>query len=142
MLIGSWRSSPGNPLTAVRRMTAESSPHVFSMTRRALDLLDSPRNDAYEAALAALRDDTQAWWADTLARDPDEFDRDFQSDDLETPQGWLQGLAIWPRTRVAGSLATQCTCDGHSYGPRTHATPARCHSCRRCGRLQPPHGKR
>ena len=40
------------------------------MTRRALDLLGSKRNDAYEAALAALREDTQAWWADVLARDP------------------------------------------------------------------------
>src|SRR5215475_8757812 len=37
-----------------------------AMTRRALDLLGSKRNDAYEAALAALRDDTQAWWSDTL----------------------------------------------------------------------------
>jgi hypothetical protein len=31
-----------------------------AMTRRALDLLNSTRNDAYEAALAALREDTQA----------------------------------------------------------------------------------
>ena len=44
------------------------------MTRRALKLLDSKRNDAYEAALAALREDTQAWWADMLARDPDEME--------------------------------------------------------------------
>jgi hypothetical protein len=43
------------------------------MTRRALDLLESKRNDAYEAALAALRDDTQGWWNDELAREPDEF---------------------------------------------------------------------
>ena len=41
-----------------------------AMTRRALDLLGSRRNDVYEAALAALREDTQAWWADALARDP------------------------------------------------------------------------
>ena len=47
-----------------------------AMTRRALDLLGSRRNDAYEAALAALREDTQAWWADMLARDPDELDED------------------------------------------------------------------
>jgi len=32
-----------------------------------------PANDAYEAALAALRDDKQTWWADTLACDPDEL---------------------------------------------------------------------
>ena len=46
-----------------------------AMTRRALDLLASRRNDRYEAALAALREDTQAWWADTLARDPDDLRR-------------------------------------------------------------------
>ena len=44
-----------------------------ALTRRALVLLGSKRNDAYEAALAALRDDTQAWWAETLAGDPDEL---------------------------------------------------------------------
>jgi hypothetical protein len=42
-------------------------------TRHALDLLNSRRNDAYEAALALLRSDTQAWWAEVLARDPDEL---------------------------------------------------------------------
>jgi hypothetical protein len=31
-------------------------------------------NDRYEAALAALREDTRDWWADCLARDPDEID--------------------------------------------------------------------
>ena len=41
-----------------------------AMTRRALDLLGSMRNDRYEAALAALREDTREWWADMLARDP------------------------------------------------------------------------
>ncbi len=45
-----------------------------AMTRRALDLLASRRNDRYEAALAALREDTQVWWADTLARDPEDLD--------------------------------------------------------------------
>jgi hypothetical protein len=44
-----------------------------AMTRRALELLGSKRNDAYEAALAALREDTQGWWADVLARNPDEM---------------------------------------------------------------------
>ena len=46
------------------------------MTRRALELLGSRRNDAYEAALAALREDTRHWWADMLARDPDELEED------------------------------------------------------------------
>jgi hypothetical protein len=30
------------------------------------------RNDAYEAALAALREDTRQWWEDVLAHDRDE----------------------------------------------------------------------
>ena len=47
-----------------------------AMTRRALDLLDSPRNDACEAALAALRQDTREWWEGFLTRDPDELDED------------------------------------------------------------------
>jgi hypothetical protein len=42
-----------------------------ALTRRALKLLSSKRNDAYEAALASLREDTQAWWADVLERNPD-----------------------------------------------------------------------
>jgi hypothetical protein len=42
-----------------------------AMTRRALKLLGSKQNDAYEAALASLREDTQALWADVLARKPD-----------------------------------------------------------------------
>ena len=46
------------------------------MTRGALDLLSSRRNDAYEAALAALREDTREWWAETLARQPDELEED------------------------------------------------------------------
>jgi hypothetical protein len=46
------------------------------MTRGALDLLSSRRNDAYEAALAALREDAREWWAETLARRPDELEED------------------------------------------------------------------
>ena len=44
------------------------------MTRRVLDLLGSRRNNAYEAALAALREDTHAWWAAVLARNLDELE--------------------------------------------------------------------
>ncbi len=47
-----------------------------AMTRRALDLLGTKRKDAYEAALAAVREDTQAWWANVLARGSDELDED------------------------------------------------------------------
>jgi hypothetical protein len=44
-----------------------------AMTRQALDVLNSRRNDPYEAAIAALREDTLQWWADILARDPNEL---------------------------------------------------------------------
>jgi hypothetical protein len=38
--------------------------------------LGSRRNDAYEAALAELQEDTQEWWADTLKLNPDEREED------------------------------------------------------------------
>jgi hypothetical protein len=47
-----------------------------ALTRGALELLGSRRNDAYEAALPTLREDTQEWWAEMLARSPDELDED------------------------------------------------------------------
>jgi hypothetical protein len=47
-----------------------------AMTRRALEILKSQRNDAYEAALAELRDDTQGWWMDALKLEPDELEED------------------------------------------------------------------
>jgi hypothetical protein len=58
-----------------------------TMTRRALDLLGSKRNDAYEVALAELREDTQAWWADVLTRNADELG---EGEDL--PTGDVHGL--------------------------------------------------
>jgi hypothetical protein len=45
-----------------------------AMTRRALSLLDANRNDAYEAAIAELRDDTSKWWMRLVRGDPDEID--------------------------------------------------------------------
>jgi hypothetical protein len=63
-----------------------------AMTRRALDLLGSKRNDAYEAALAALCDDTKAWWAGVLALDPDELEEDEEpaSADVEGLRRFLE----------------------------------------------------
>jgi hypothetical protein len=46
------------------------------MTRRAFELLSSKRHNAYERALAALREDTRQWWAATLARDSHELKED------------------------------------------------------------------
>ena len=45
-------------------------------TRSALDILCSTRNDAYEAALQALRGDTQEWWGQQLAKSPADLDED------------------------------------------------------------------
>jgi hypothetical protein len=47
-----------------------------AMTRRSLEILGSKRKDAYEAGLAALREDTRDWWADELACSPDELEED------------------------------------------------------------------
>jgi len=65
------RATAADTEDAVRDMEEDEA-----MTRQALDLLNSRRNDPYEAATAALREDTQQWWADTLARDPAELEED------------------------------------------------------------------
>ena len=67
-----------------------------AMTRRALELLGSRRNDAYEAALAALREDKQAWWADTLACDPDELGEREEpaTADVEGLRRFLEGKVL------------------------------------------------
>jgi hypothetical protein len=67
-----------------------------AMTRQALDLLGSRRNDAYEAALETLREDTQQWWADTLARDPAELEEDDEpaSADVEGLRRFLEGEVL------------------------------------------------
>jgi hypothetical protein len=67
------------------------------MTRRALELLGSRRNDAYEAALlAALCEDQQAWWADTLACNPDELGEDEEpaTADVGSLRRFLEGKVL------------------------------------------------
>lgn len=63
------RDTADDTKAAVQDMKADEA-----MTRRALDLLGSRRNDRYEAALAALREDTRDWWADMLTRERDDLD--------------------------------------------------------------------
>ncbi len=69
-----------------------------AMTRRALDLLGSGRNDAYEAALAALREDTRQWWEDQLTGGPEALDEDREPYTADTAglRGFLEG-EILPR---------------------------------------------
>jgi hypothetical protein len=68
-VIDAIRATAADTEEAMADMAADEA-----MTRRALELLGSKRNDAYESALAELREDTQAWWRDTLGRDPKEMD--------------------------------------------------------------------
>jgi hypothetical protein len=63
------RATAADTEDAIRDMREDEA-----MTRQALDLLSSRRSDAYEVALETLREDTRGWWADTLARVPDEAD--------------------------------------------------------------------
>jgi hypothetical protein len=76
---------------AVRDMQEDEA-----VTRRALDLLNSRRKDPYEAATAALREDTQQWWADTLARDPAELEEDEEpfTADAEGLRRFLEGEVL------------------------------------------------
>jgi hypothetical protein len=65
-VVDAIRATPTETEEDIRDMREDEA-----MTRRALELLGSKRNDAYEAALAALREDTRGWWMDVLAH-PDE----------------------------------------------------------------------
>ena len=87
---------------AVRATAADTEDAIRDMeedeavTRRALDLLNSRRKDPYEAATAALREDTQQWWADTLARDPAELEEDEEpyTADAEGLRRFLEGEVL------------------------------------------------
>jgi len=89
-------------IDAIRATAADTDEDIAAMegdeamTRRALDLLGSRRNDAYEAALAALREDTQAWWANTLERDPDELGdgEEPATSDVEGLRRFLEGEVL------------------------------------------------
>jgi hypothetical protein len=93
------------------------------MTRCALDLLNSRRNDAYEAALAALREDTRDWWAETLARKPDELDEDEEAAtaDVEGLRRFIEAEVLpWFETRKQDIANRPLICEqafGESLDP-------------------------
>jgi hypothetical protein len=73
-----------------------------ALTREALHLLRSSRNDAYETALAALREDTRGWWADMLGRPPEELEEDEEplSPDPEGLRRFIEDHVLpWIETR-------------------------------------------
>ena len=82
----------------VMRKSRESLPEFRGVRRvvRSVDLLNSRRNDPYEAATAALREDTQQWWADTLARDPTDLEEDEEpfTADAEGLRSFLEGEVL------------------------------------------------
>ncbi len=70
------------------------------MTRHALDLLGSLRNDRYEAALEALHQETREWWADMLARHPDKQGEEPATADEAGLQRFLEKEVLpWFQTR-------------------------------------------
>ena len=77
---------------AIRATADETAEDIREMeedeaiTRRALDLFDSSRNDAYEAALAALLAGTREWWEDVLTRDSDELEEDEEPATADTDE--------------------------------------------------------
>jgi hypothetical protein len=118
-----------------------------AVTRRALDLLRSRRNDAYEAALAALREDTQALWADTLARDPDEpgDGEEPATADVEGLRRFLEGkvlrrliLTSWSGLDATRSISTASSneCSPCCCGSRSHdVLPSRANPFRKSQHL-------
>jgi hypothetical protein len=93
------------------------------ITRGVLDLLSSRRNDAYEAALAALREDTREWWAETLAREPDQLDEDEEpaTADAEGLRRFLEAEVLpWFETRKQDIANRPLICEqafGESLDP-------------------------
>jgi hypothetical protein len=115
------------------------------MTKRVIDILESRRSDANEAALAELRHDTQDWSADTLKLKPDELQEDeeavaLEGDSLErhVPDShMLRRIEIYPL--IPGS--PPCPLRGRvvaSSSPEevafTPTVPDDCVSGRRCSR--------
>ena len=92
--------------TAIRATDNDTEQHMRdlqedeAMTRHALDILGSLRNDRYEAALAALREDTREWWVDMLARHPDKQGDEPATEDEAGLRRFLEGEVLpWYQTR-------------------------------------------
>lgn len=87
---------------AIRATAADTEEEIAemeadeAMTHRALDLLGSRRKNVYEAALAVLREDTQAWWTEMLAGEGDEGDEGDEpvTADVEGLRSFLEGKVL------------------------------------------------
>ena len=89
-------------------------------THRALDLLNSTRNDDNEAALAALRDDTRESWVEVFARDPDELEGEEEpaTTNAECMRRFLEREVLpWYVTRNKELANRRCSASRHSTRP-------------------------
>jgi hypothetical protein len=96
-VVDAIRATAEETAEAIREMEADEA-----MTRRALKLLRPGRTDAYEAALAALHEDTRVWWRDTLDSDPEDFDEDDEppAADADSLRRFLESEILpWYETR-------------------------------------------
>ena len=109
---------------AIRASAADTDEDIRDMqedeavTHRAIKLLVTKRNDAYEAAMAALRDDTRQWWADALAEDPEELEEGEAppTADSEGLRAFLQGKVLpWFAAR-AKELANRPLIRDQAFG--------------------------
>jgi hypothetical protein len=89
-----------------------------AMTRRALDLLGSRRNDAYEAALAALREDTREWWENLLAGEVNwsEEQQEQPTADAEGLRRFLKGEVMQWYARRRAELANRPLVREQAFG--------------------------
>jgi hypothetical protein len=87
-VVDAIRATASDTEDDIREMQDEEA-----VTRRAHKLLGARRNDAYEAALAALREDTRQSWEDMLAREPDELEEGETplTADADGLRGFLEG---------------------------------------------------
>ena len=73
-------SDPERVVDVIRSTDADAAEEFADLaadeeqTREAVALLNGGNDAAYESVLAQLREDTQQWWADHLARKPDELE--------------------------------------------------------------------
>lgn len=71
--------SVSDAIRATEAQTADDHADLESdraMTETAIRLLDSPSADAYARALAAVRDDTRAWWEEQLTWKREDYEED------------------------------------------------------------------
>lgn len=141
MCLPRMRSKAWPPPSMQRRRTPKGdlrgTRNAEAMAHRALALLGSRRNDAYEAALAAPHEETRTWWANVLAREPLEphDGEEPATADAEGLRRFLETEVLpWFETReqafgeavVPDRLEQLADTKGASIGVRDHPRRGKC----------------